>query len=45
MRIGQSYLHVFAKEQPDLNWENPKVREELFTMIRWWLEKELMAFD
>lgn len=41
---GQSYLHVFAKEQPDLNWENPKVREELFTMIRWWLEKGIDGF-
>lgn len=40
----QSYLHVFAKEQPDLNWENPKVREELFTMIRWWLDKGIDGF-
>ena len=33
------YFHAFAKEQPDLNWENPKVLEELYTMINWWLEK------
>ncbi len=33
------YLHLFAKEQPDLNWNNPKMKEELFAMIRWWLEK------
>lgn len=38
------YLHMFAKEQPDLNWENPKVKEELFTMINWWLEKGLAGF-
>lgn len=38
------YLHMFAKEQPDLNWENPKVKEELFKMINWWLEKGLAGF-
>lgn len=38
------YLHLFAKEQPDLNWENPKVREELYRMISWWLEKGLSGF-
>lgn len=38
------YLHMFAKEQPDLNWENPKVRNELFRMINWWLEKGLAGF-
>ena len=32
----QAYFHVFAKEQPDLNWKNPKVREEIYAMIRWW---------
>lgn len=40
----QYYLHMFAKEQPDLNWENPKVKDELFTMINWWLEKGLSGF-
>lgn len=38
------YLHMFAKEQPDLNWENPKVKEELFKMINWWLDKGLGGF-
>lgn len=38
------YLHMFAREQPDLNWENPKVKDELFTMINWWLEKGLAGF-
>lgn len=38
------YLHMFAKEQPDLNWNNPKMKEELFTMIRWWLEKGVAGF-
>ncbi len=38
------YLHLFAKEQPDLNWENPKVREEIYKMIRWWLEKGIAGF-
>lgn len=38
------YLHMFAKEQPDLNWENPRVREEIYKMIRWWLEKGVAGF-
>lgn len=38
------YLHVFAKEQPDLNWENPEVREEIISMINWWLDKGLGGF-
>ncbi|MDD6233249.1 MAG: alpha-amylase family glycosyl hydrolase, partial [Frisingicoccus sp.] len=38
------YLHMFAKEQPDLNWENPKLRQELYNMINWWLEKGLSGF-
>lgn len=38
------YLHMFAKEQPDLNWNNPKVKEELFKMINWWLDKGLAGF-
>lgn len=38
------YLHMFAKEQPDLNWENPKVREELYKMVNWWLDKGLSGF-
>lgn len=38
------YLHMFAKEQPDLNWENPKLKQELYQMINWWLEKGLSGF-
>lgn len=38
------YFHMFAKEQPDLNWENPKLREEIYRMINWWLEKGLAGF-
>ena len=38
------YFHMFAKEQPDLNWENPKLRQKLDDMINWWLEKGLSGF-
>ena len=38
------YLHMFAKEQPDLNWENPVVRKKLYEMVNWWLEKGLAGF-
>lgn len=38
------YLHLFAKEQPDLNWHNPKVLDELYKMINWWLDKGLAGF-
>ena len=38
------YFHMFAKEQPDLNWENPKLREEIYRMINWWLDKGLAGF-
>ena len=38
------YFHMFAKEQPDLNWENLKLRQELYKMINWWLEKGLSGF-
>ena len=38
------YLHMFAKEQPDLNWENPRVLDELYSMINWWLDKGLDGF-
>ena len=38
------YFHAFAKEQPDLNWENPKVLQELYSMVNWWLEKGLAGF-
>lgn len=38
------YLHVFHKKQPDLNWENPEVREEVYRNVNWWLEKGLGGF-
>lgn len=38
------YLHLFHKKQPDLNWENPKLREEIYRMICWWLDKGLAGF-
>lgn len=38
------YMHMFAKEQPDLNWENPVVREKIYSMINWWLDKGLAGF-
>ena len=38
------YFHMFAKEQPDLNWENPTLRKKLYDMINWWLEKGLAGF-
>lgn len=43
-QTGQYYLHIFAKEQPDLNWESDKLKDELFTMIRWWLDKGIDGF-
>jgi len=38
------YLHLFATKQPDLNWENPLVREEIHKMMRWWLDKGIDGF-
>ena len=38
------YLHMFAKEQPDLNWKNPKLRQELYSMVNWWLGKGVAGF-
>ena len=35
----QWYLHLFSRKQPDLNWENPKVRDEIYRMMRWWCDK------
>lgn len=40
----KQYLHVFHKKQPDLNWENPEVREEVYKNINWWLDKGLGGF-
>ncbi len=46
-KSGQYYLHYFARQQPDLNWDNPKVREDLYAMLRFWLDKGVsgMRFD
>ena len=38
------YYHAFHRKQPDLNWENPEVRQEIYAMIRWWLDKGLAGF-
>ena len=41
---GQYYLHLFTPQQPDLNWENPKVRDAVFNMMNWWCEKGIDGF-
>lgn len=38
------YLHLFSKKQPDLNWDNPKVRDEVFSMMNWWCDKGIDGF-
>ncbi|PWK16315.1 glycoside hydrolase family 13 protein [Tumebacillus permanentifrigoris] len=43
-QTDQYYLHLFAKKQPDLNWENPKVRQEVYDMMTWWLDKGIDGF-
>ena len=40
----QFYLHLFAVKQPDLNWENPKVRQEVYSLMRFWLDKGVDGF-
>ena len=41
---GQYYLHTFGDFQPDLNWENPKVRQEVYSMMRWWCDRGVDGF-
>ena len=41
---GQYYLHLFTPQQPDLNWDNPKVRDAVFDMMTWWCEKGIDGF-
>ena len=41
---GMYYLHLFSKKQPDLNWDNPAVRKEVFDMMTWWCEKGIDGF-
>lgn len=41
---GEYYLHLFAPQQPDLNWENPAVREAVYDMMRWWVDRGVDGF-
>jgi oligo-1,6-glucosidase len=41
---GEYYLHLFSKKQPDLNWENPKLRQEIYDMMKFWLDKGIDGF-
>ncbi|QKY12115.1 glycoside hydrolase family 13 protein [Janthinobacterium lividum] len=41
---GEYYFHLFSKRQPDLNWENPQVQEEVHRMMNWWLDKGIGGF-
>lgn len=41
---GEYYLHMFSKKQPDLNWENPKLRQEVYALMRFWLDKGVDGF-
>lgn len=41
---GQYYLHQFSKQQPDLNWQNPQLREEIYRMMNFWIEKGIGGF-
>ncbi|GAA3464589.1 alpha-glucosidase [Saccharothrix longispora] len=41
---GEYYLHLFDRKQPDLNWENPEVREAVYDMMRWWLDRGVDGF-
>ncbi len=43
-QTDEYYLHLFSKKQPDLNWENPRVRREIFEMMTWWLDKGIDGF-
>jgi oligo-1,6-glucosidase len=41
---GEYYFHLFSKRQPDLNWENPKVQEEVHKMMNWWIDRGIGGF-
>ncbi|PSJ48476.1 glucohydrolase [Zobellella taiwanensis] len=43
-QTGQYFLHLFSSRQPDLNWENPEVRDAVYDMMRWWLDKGIDGF-
>ena len=41
---GEYFLHLFSRKQPDLNWENPEVRQAVYAMMRWWLDRGVDGF-
>lgn len=43
-RSGEYFLHLFSRKQPDLNWENPQVRDAVYAMMRWWLDRGVDGF-
>lgn len=43
-KTGEYYLHLFSRKQPDLNWDNPELRNEIYDMMTWWLEKGIDGF-
>ncbi len=43
-KTAEYYLHLFSRRQPDLNWENPQVRAEIYKMMNWWLERGIAGF-
>ncbi len=43
-KTDQYYLHIFSRRQPDLNWENPEVRQAVYAMMRWWLDRGVDGF-
>lgn len=43
-QTDEYYLHIFSEKQPDLNWENPKLRNEVYNMMKWWLDKGIDGF-
>ncbi|HEV8568554.1 MAG TPA: alpha-glucosidase [Actinoplanes sp.] len=44
VKTGEYFLHLFSRKQPDLNWENPEVREAVYAMMRWWLDRGVDGF-
>jgi len=43
-KTGEYYLHLFSRKQPDLNWENSEVRQAVYSMMRWWLDRGVDGF-
>lgn len=43
-QTDEYFLHIFSEKQPDLNWENPKVRQEVYDLMTWWLDKGIDGF-